>query len=237
LSNTSIRYGMLSWLELSLTLPIGYANRTTNVGLAQDVSENTSGLGDLLLQANARIVDQRQNWPGVVISLGTYLPTGHNPYNFSNYSLNAPGVAATPNPVNILADEFSQGDWGLRTNLQFYKTVDPFILFFGLGFDYYFPQQFSGFTVSTGLRYNYNFGFSFAASEKTTLGVTWTGEYLQDIKVDGHSVFQSGGEPTIIRLNIIQRIAKNTYLEPAVSIGLNMDAPDFVIGLGLRTRF
>lgn len=237
LSNTAIRYGVLRWLELSLTIPAGYTTRTTNIALGQNVTKTVSGLGDLLLQANARIVEQTQDWPGVVFSLGTFLPTGRSPYDFSDYSLGAPGAAATPNPNNILADYFSQGAWGLRTNLQFYKTVDPLILFFGFGVDCFFPQQFNGYAVSSGVRYNYNAGFSFAASERTTLGFTLNGEFQSSIKVDGRSVFDSSSEPTVARLTIIQRIAKNTYLEPSISVGLNSYAPDFALGLGLRVRF
>lgn len=236
-TNTSIRYGALRWLELSLTIPVGYTERTTTIGPAQDISKVVSGVGDLLVQANAKIVDQTQNWPGVVFSLGGFLPTGPSPYRFANYAFDRPGVAAVPNPSNLFYDYYSQGAWGVRTNLQFYKTLDPLILFFGFGADHFFPQTFGSYTVSTGMHYHYNLGFSFAVSESTTLGFTLTGDYLESLKVNGRSVFESASEPTVARLTFIQRIAKQTYAEPAVSFGLNQDAPNFVIGLGLRKRF
>jgi hypothetical protein len=237
LSTTSIRYGALRWLELSLTIPAGNTNRTTNIGPENKVSNTITGIGDVLVQANARIFEQTRDWPGVVFSVGGFLPTGRSPYNFSHYSFDAPGVAATPNPINLFGNYFSQNDWGTRTNVQFYKTVDPFILFFGFGIDYFFPKKYGAYTLTTGLRYHYNAGFSFAASEKTTLGFTLDGQYQQGIRVNGRPVFDTAAEPTLARLTIIQRIAKSTYLEPAISFGLNRNSPDFALGVGLRRRF
>ena len=237
LSTTSIRYGVLRWLELSLSLPAGYTNRSTNTSPGTQVNRTVSGLGDVLLQANARVVDQTRDWPGVVVSLGAYFPTGNSPYNFTGYQLDRPNAARTPNPTDVLSYYYTQGDWGVRSNLQLYKTVDPLILFFGIGTNYYLPQRFNGYSVSTGVSLNYNFGFSFAASEKTTLGFTINGAYLPGIRVDNRTVFGSSGEPITARLSLIQRIAKGMYIEPSVVFGLNQDAPDFGLGLGLRARF
>ena len=126
---------------------------------------------------------------------------------------------------------------GVWTNLQFYKTVDPFIVFFGFGLDQFLPQRFGQFNVSTGLSYHYNAGFSFAASEKTTLGFTLEGAFSSGIHVNGQYVSQSATEPALARLSLIQRVGKDTYLEPAISFGLNQDAPDFAVSLGLRHKF
>jgi hypothetical protein len=237
LSASSIRYGVFRWFELGLTIPVGYTNRTTEAGLGRTISKSNHGLGDILVQGNARLLDQTTDWPGVVLSLGAYLPTGHTPFNLNGYSFDAPGAAATPNPSNIFLYSFAQGAWGLRSNLQFFKTVDPFILFIGFGLDHFFPTTIQGITVTTGTRPTFNLGFSFAASEKTTLGFTLTGQIQPNLKVEGRDVFQSGSETALIRVNIIQRISDRTYVEPAVGIGLNRNSPDFTLGLGLRRKF
>lgn len=237
LSTTTLRYGVLDWLELSATLPAGYATRTTDIGVAQATTRTVSGLGDLVFQANARVQEQTSNWPGVVVSVGVIAPTGANPYDFSHYQLDSGIGAATPNPRNPLAYYYSQATWGAHSNFEFYKTMDPIILFFGFGLDYLFPSRISGYTIDGYTRFNYNLGLSFAVSEKTTLGFSVNGAYTPDLKVNGRDVFQSEGEPTLARLTVIQRVARNLFMEPSVSFGLDPDAPDFMLGLGLRARF
>lgn len=237
LSTTSIRYGVLDWLELSMTIPAGYSTRVSDTSPVSAATQHVTGFGDLIIQANARVVDQTANWPGVVMSLGLIAPTGANPYDFSHYSVDPANGIPTLNPRNPLADYFSQGAWGLHTNLQFYKSVDPVILFIGFGLDRILPLTISRYTVDGYTRLAYNFGLSFALSEKTTLGFSVVGSYTPDLKVNGRNVFQSAEEPTLARLTIIQRLMKNVYLEPSVSFGLNEDSPDFILGVGVRARF
>lgn len=237
LSTTTIRYGVLDWLELSATAPFGLSDRTTRTGPGTAVAKDVRGFGDLLLQANARIFEQTRDLPGVVISLGAFAPTGPSPYDFSRYGLDRPGSAPTPNPRNPLSNFFSTGAWGARTNLQFYKTVDPMILFCGAGVDYLFPQRIAGFAVDNPLRFNYNFGVSFAASDKTTLGFSVNGSYDEPLQVNNRKVFDSSGEPIFARLSVIQRMYNNVYVEPAVAIGLTPDVPNVALEVGVRAQF
>ena len=236
-ANTSIRYGLFQWLELSASIPVGYTDRTTNIALDQSTRRTVSGLGDITVQVNAKVLDQTENLPGVVISLGLIAPSGGNPYDFRNYRLNQPGFTPTPNPGNPFAYSYSRGAWGGHTNAEFFKTVDPLILFFGFGVDVTAQQKFSGFTIDAGLRYNYNLGLSFALSEKTTLGFSVAGSYSPDLKVNGRKVFDSRSNPTYARLTVIERLMRDVYLEPSLTFGLNPDTPDFGLGLGACARF
>src|ERR1700759_2116620 len=45
ISNTSIRYGILDWLELSANIPFGYTSRTTNLTPTTASVYHTHGLG------------------------------------------------------------------------------------------------------------------------------------------------------------------------------------------------
>jgi hypothetical protein len=234
---TVIRYGVLDWLELSASLPLGYTTRTSNVSPFSAVAREVSGLGDISLQANAKVFEQTNKWPGIVLSLGAIIPTGANPYDLGQYNINSTSGLSVPNPRNPLGDYFSQGSFGIHSNLQFYKTVDPLILFFGFGADRVFPYAENGYTIDAFVRFNYNFGFSFALSEKTTLGFSVNGSYQPDLHLNGKDVFQSSSEPTLVRLTVIQRMFKDVYLEPSIAFGLTQDSPDFLIGLGVRARF
>ena len=237
LGATQIRYGALDWLELSANIPYGSAIRTTLIGPGKEASYKVTSFGDSTIQANARLLQQSRDWPGVVLSLGAITPTGPNPYFFANYALDRPGAIATPNPIDVLRDYFSIGAWGIHSNLQFYKTVDPIILFCGGGVDYLFGENVDGYYVRQGERYNYNAGFSFALSEKTTLGFSVNGTYQGNLSVNGKPVLNSSIEPILARLSVIQRVNKNLFLEPSVAFGLNSYAPNTEFDLGVRARF
>jgi hypothetical protein len=234
-NTTTLRYGVLDWLELSATVPTGYSARSTQLAAAAVVTGYASGIGDVSAQANARVFRETAAWPGVVVSLGFVAPTGPNPYDLGEFTAQA--LANGLNPRNPLVDYFSLGTWALHSNLQIYKTVDPLILFVGFGYDRVFPLSASRFTVDGFNRLSYNLGMSFALSEKTTLGFSVSGNYTPNIAVNGHEIIQTAEEPTLARFTIIQRLQRNLWLEPSASFGMDQDAPNFVLGLGLRARF
>lgn len=236
-SATSMRLGILDWLEGSVTIPAFTSSRTRGIGPFRTQTKEVSGLGDVLLQANARLHEQTAETPGIVLSLGTLLPTGPHPYDFATYQPNPSLRGYNPNPTDRNAAYLSRGAWGLATNLQFYKTVDPVILFFGAGLRYFFPQEVSAHTVQGGPIYSYNMGFSFALSEKSTLGFQLSGSYESRLSVDRRLVPQSEVEPVSVRISLIQRIFSATWIEPSFGAGLTQDAPNLDIGLGIRHRF
>ena len=237
LGSTSIRYGVFDWLELSATVPYGYASRTTQIGPGKHATYIVGGLGDSQIQANVRLVQQSRDWPGVVLSVGAINPTGRNPYSFAGYTLDSSNAVATPNPTDVLRDYFTIGTWGIHSNLQFYKTIDPVILFAGGGVDYLFGDTVDSYYVRQGVRYTYNAGFSLALSEKTTVGFSINGVYQGNLSVNGRVVVDSNEELILARLSVIQRVAKNVFVEPSVSFGLNADSPDVQFDVGLRAQF
>ncbi|MDR5742510.1 transporter [Caballeronia sp. LZ029] len=237
LNVTTLRYGVLDWLEFGVTVPYGFTARTSSFGPSNEVQYDARGFGDIQAQLNAKIVEQSRNWPGIVVSLAGIFPTGQRPYDFSNYRLDAPNFVATPNPINPLVNYFSQGAWGIRSGIQVYKTVDPIIIFAGVGVVYTFPQNVDSYQVKMGLAYTYNMGISFAASEKTTLGFSFNGGYTSVITVNGRKVYGSSVYPAVSRLSIIQRVTQRVYLEPSLTFGMNQDVPNFAVGLGVRVRF
>lgn len=234
---TSIRLGVLDWLEASATIPAFTSTRTRGTGPFRTQSRQVSGMGDVVLQANARLHEQTAGAPGVVLSFGTLFPTGLQPYEFRNYQPDPALRGYNPNPTDLNAAYLSRGAWGLFANLQFYKTVDPLILFFGVGARYFLPQGTQGHSVQAGTAYTYNMGLSFAVSEKSTLGLQVLGSYADKLSVDRRAVPGSELEPASVRLSLIQRIFPDTWVEPSLGAGLTRDSPGLDIGLGVRRRF
>lgn len=236
-STTALRVGVLDWLELGATVPAYEATRTRGVGPFASRAETSSGFGDIGLQANIRLRDQTATAPGAVLSLGGILPNGVSPYRFTFYQPDRGRPLYNPNPVNSNGNYLSRGIAGVTGNLQFYKTLDPVIVFFGAGVQYYLPEGIGGHEVQPGQSYSYNVGLSFALSEKSTLGLQVNGAYSTKLIVDRRRVPESQLEPISVRVSLVQRVFAGTYLEPELSAGLTNNAPSAALAVGLRHRF
>ena len=249
-SATSIRYGVADWIELGASLPLYYSTRSSAVGPSATVLREVKSLGDASLLLNARLFDQTPDLPGVVLNLGVISPTGKAPYNFAGYQpvpcgpVPAPGATATlatcnykPNPTDSGSAYLSRGAWGGRAGLQFYKTLDPIVVFWGGGLEYLLKQHDFGHTIQQGARAYYNLGFSFALSDRSTLGFQINGAFQRKLRVDGLTVPESTSEPISARFSLVQRIARETWFEPSVTIGLTNNTPDLTLGAGVRRRF
>jgi len=237
IANASVRVGVLDWLEVNATIPAFATSRSRSVGPFRTQTRQVSGVGDVLVQANARIHEQTADTPGVVLSLGALLPTGPNPYDFRNYQPDPKVAGYNPNPTNLNAAFVSRGAWGIVTHLEFYKTIDPVIVFFGAGANYLFPQTVAGRNIQAGVIYDYNMGLSLALSDKSTLGVQVEGAYQAGLTVNRRLVPQSDLEPVVVRVSAIQRIFEDTWVEPSFAAGLTSNAPGLALDVGLRHRF
>ncbi len=237
IANASVRVGILDWLEVNATVPAYITSRSRSVGPFRNQTRQVSGVGDVLVQANARVHEQTADTPGVVLSLGGLLPTGPNPYDFRNYQPDPKVAGYNPNPTNLNAAFVSRGAWGIVSHLEFYKTIDPVIVFFGMGANYLFPQTVTGRDVQAGVIYDYNMGLSLALSDKSTLGVQVEGAYQAGLTVNRRLVPQSDLEPVVVRVSAIQRIFEDTWVEPSFAAGLTNNAPGLALDVGLRHRF
>jgi hypothetical protein len=211
--------------------------RSRTTGPFRSRSKSTGGVGDISLQANSRLWDQSAGVPGAVLSTGLIFPTGPSPYSVAFYQPDSTKPGYNPNPTDFAAANFARGAWGLTSNLQFYKTLDPIIVFFGGGVQSLFEKTIDRHTIQPGLIYIYNLGLSFALSEKSTLGFQVNGSYGDKLTVDRALVPESNLESAIARVSLIQRVAHNSYLEPSLIAGLTRDSPDFGLNLGFRHRF
>ncbi len=236
-STSALRVGVFDWMELGLTVPYFSATRSRITGPFASREQAVSGFGDIGLQANMRLHEQTADTPGVVLSVGGILPTGVSPYRFAFYQPSRDQRGYNPNPTNLNGNYLSRGVGGIMSNLQFYKTLDPVIVFFGGGIQYFFDTRIRSHQVQPGTTYTYNFGLSFALSEKSTLGVQVNGSYVDGLLVDRRRVPQSELEPVVVRTSLVQRVFANTFVEPELTAGLTNNAPNLGLALGLRHRF
>lgn len=236
-STSALRVGVFDWMEVGVTVPVFSATRSRLVGPFASQQQTVRGLGDIGLQASMRVREQTESTPGVVLSVGGILPTGISPYRFAFYQPDRDQRGYNPNPTNLNGNYLSRGVGGITGNLQLYKTLDPVIVFLGGGVQHFFEARINSHTVQPGMTYTYNLGFSFALSEKSTLGLQVNGSYASKLLVDKRRVPESELEPVVVRTSLVQRVFANTFLEPELTAGLTNNAPNLGLAMGLRHRF
>jgi hypothetical protein len=231
-ANLGVRYGLFSGVELAVNVPYYYSIRGTQIGAVGNTNfAEVRSLGDVTAQVTALVSKETYEYPSVNLTVGATFPTGESPYSFG------PGYVVTANPIDPLYNRQSRRQWGNFGAVQFVKTYDPIVFFWGFGYDYSFDTTIEGHRVSWPVKFTYNAGMVFAVSDKTSFGVSVVGSYQPDLKVDGALVPQSGTEPIVGRFIVDQKIANNFFLEPSVGIGLSKDAPNVSLSMTARYRF
>lgn len=228
---TAGRFGILDGVELGFNVPYYYGYRYTQLGPTETVSNRAASLGDATVQLTALVSKETPVLPAVNVSVGAMLPTGARPFYLG------PGFSVGGNPIDPLFGRQSRGEWAAFTNLQFVKTYDPIVLFFGVGVEHAFSTSVQGYKIEWPLRYTYNAGLSFVVSPTSTLGFALIGSYQGDLRVNGVRARNSQSEPIIARFSLSQRLAQDFYIEPSIGIGMSNDAPNVNAAMALRKRF
>jgi hypothetical protein len=226
------RLGLFERVEASVTLPFFQSTRSFELSPTLVNDRETRGIGDVTVQVNALAWGERAAWPGAVVTAALVTPTGPSP--FINPLL---GISAQQVPIDITQFISTRGVWALRGGAQFFKTVDPIILFGGVSYEYAFPLERGGITFQPGWRIAYNAGLSFALSERSTLGLSFVGNYTAALRAGPITYRNTASEAGILRLSLVQRLGAGLWLEPSLGVGLVTDSPSFQLGLGLRYRF
>jgi len=231
LTNFNLRYGLMDGVEVSLNVPYYYATRTTQVSPTNTYYDSQSGIGDISGQISALAIKETADWPALVATARLVAPTGQLPVTFNGAYL------VSGNPIDPLISYQTTGNWIPGIAAQIYKTLDPVIVFAGVGLNLPLPQSVQGHYLQYSPQFTYNMGFAFSANEKTTFGIQVNGAFQGNFWVDGSLVQQSEQEPIVGRVVVVQRIARDTYIEPSFAFGLTKDAADAQIALTLRHRY
>jgi hypothetical protein len=74
-------------------------------------------------------------------------------------------------------------------------------------------------------------------NQNVSLSAQLSGAYQSETRLNGTTISGSSQEPVSLRMALTSRLAKNYYLEPSVTFGLNNDAPDFLLGISFVYQF
>jgi hypothetical protein len=216
----SARIGLFNRAEMYVTVPAVYVRQ--EFAFAENaVSRREFGTGDAIAGLNLEIARETARRPDFIAFAGVSAPTGSKP--------NEKGLS------------LGSGHWEASFGVQLIKTVDPVALFAGVYYSHQFEARYfinDGVgTVNPGEIAGYNFGFGFAVNENVSLSAQVSGSYQSNAQADGMTVFGSSSEPVSLRSALTYRYSRSTYVEPAVTIGLDDETPDFTLGISVTHRF
>lgn len=216
----SARIGLFPRGEGYITVPVAYIHR--ELAFAESaVVHRESGLGDAAAGLNLEIAGETARRPDIIASVSVSAPSGSKP--------DEEGLS------------LGSGHWEAAFGVQLIKTVDPVALFGGISYTHLFDARYylndGVHSVDPGVAAGYNFGFGFAVNENISLSAQVAGSYQAAVRADGAKVFGSSREPLSLRTALTYRYSRKTYVEPSLTIGLDDDTPDFILGISLTHRF
>jgi hypothetical protein len=77
----------------------------------------------------------------------------------------------------------------------------------------------------------------FAINSSISISAQLRASYQTETQLSGARVAGSTSEPVSLRLALTNRWRKNFYVEPSLELGLNPDAPDFILGVAAVWQF
>jgi hypothetical protein len=216
----SVRAGLLERLDVFLALPLTYSDREIRES-ERTTSDHTVAIGDLTGGASVQLLRERYSWPEIIGTVHFLAPTGKDPYRDEGES----------------ADTGS-GHWSISGGVQFVKTSDPVLLFWGASYIHQFEEKGLGVDIQPGDTIEYNFGLSFAANDDLSLSGQVIGAHQWDLELDGEKIDSTSRDPFFLSFSVTGRWLANTFLEPSVTLGINDDADDYIrVGLSLIRRW
>jgi hypothetical protein len=213
----ALRYGLTKRVQLYANIPWGYGN--VELGNPErEINEDFFNLGDV--GAGINYLLREGDGPGcsdVIATVGFNAPTGEEPFAISS--------------ITTTGATLGTGFWTFSTDLLCVKSIDPVVLFTGVGYRHFFSRQFFGGELAPGEEFNYVFGAGFAINDTVTLSTTFRGAYLSETEFDDRGLPGSEIEPFTLRFAVTSTCGDCRIIEPFVTAGLNDDAPEAQFGV------
>jgi hypothetical protein len=214
----AMRYGLNKKTQLFLNVPVGWRNTelaTSPFTTSSPVDESSSygGFGDVTLGFTRLLRSGTKSLPDVVFTLSGGLGTGEK------------SVLS-----NATQGGLGSGFGSLGGQLTFIHTYDPFVVYWGGGYNHYFAGHIEGIPVQLGDQFSYQLGTGFAINDRVTLSSGLIGAYILGTEVNDRLIKNTQQEPLRFR-SAVTLLRNKKIIEPFVEIGLTQTSPAFRTGV------
>jgi hypothetical protein len=213
-----IRYGLTDRIQLFGAIPVGWTNSETST-LGFDSTTNDGGVGDTNF-GFSWLLHKSQGFgysPDIVATFGVTAPSSKADLYTAIYG----------SPQTVLGQSVWAGSW----NVLFIHTIDPVVVFYGIGGWHPTTKEFSGYNVRPGDQFTYRFGAGFAVNEHVTLSGSLYGYYITESTVGGNKVLGTNQEPVYLRFAVTIAQSRHQIVEPFAEIGATSDAANTRFGV------
>lgn len=213
-------YGFTDRLEAFINLPLGWAEQTSSS--ESDFNKNNAlGISDIRAGFSYLVRKEDKNWPDIIGLFNVTAPTGHE-----------------PDPTDSDRVPLGSGHWRITTGLTLVRTYDPATLFGGIAYTHTLANTFNdGIRVSPGDSLTYRFGMGFSINYQLAGFSQFLGIYQSNTKHDNVKILSSAREPMLFETGMIYALNRKSFLQPAVTFGLNDEAVDVSLDLSYIHRF
>ena len=220
------RYGLSENVQVFQNIPFGWSNSefalSGTAPPAFDEWSNRAGIGDVNTGATMLVWDGCGDGPTVLATFAFTAPTGDADFFVAG---------AVPN------SRLGEGFWAVSSQLLVTQTLDPCVLFYGIGYRHRFDGTFAAgpgipgrIRVNPGEQFIYQLGLGFAANESVTFSSSFVGSYVTEDQINGRRVYGAISEP--MRMRFAATIAKPCKIvEPFAEIGMTRDAAGSHFGI------
>ncbi|RMF41121.1 MAG: transporter [Planctomycetota bacterium] len=206
------RYGWNDCTQLFVNLPVGWSHSEVSTPFS-DNRRDEFGIGDLTFGVTKLWRQNRSTGSSTIVTFRTVAPTGD-----------------AVNPLVIDSVGLGSGAWRFGGDLLRVQSLDPVVLFYGIGYVYSVEDSYQGNDIQLGHQANYNLGVGFAANEYVTLSTAFLGAFITETRLNGVNV--SGSEQEPLRVRMAATIARRCrIIEPFVTMGLTDTAPSAELGV------
>ena len=208
-----INYGAHERMEIFGYVPLIYTE-SEFLSFGESVKEESSGVGDLSFGASYDFLLESQNSVSLTTNLTIIAPLNDG---------------QSPDDYNAVA--LDNGFWGVKTGLTITKTVDPAVFFIGFDYGHLFAEKRSGVTVQPGDSFGYEFGLGFSINNQVAIHGRFSGNYYQEISIDGKGRPGSSFEPISFSVGTFYKTSEKRTIESTINFGLNDEAEDISINI------
>ena len=219
-TSLGINAGLHRRVEGWLNIPFGYVQAHEDSIFHSNIRQSHAGLMDISFGFTGLLLTETDERPELSVSVRASAPTGQEPYDVNKiYSLGS-------------------GHWSAGLGLNFVKSADPAVVFWGLSATHYWPHhKYERKFSYDDLGLDYYLGIGVAYNERLSFSTRFNGAYQPALKADGDKSGVFSSDPMWVSFSAAYRLDSMLVLEPQITFGLNSDAGDPQFSVAVSKKF
>ena len=215
----ALRLGLPWSSQIEVRMPYTWLRQSRALGDGSHSENEGSGIGDVELELSHQFLRESERWPDLVGAVAWRFPTGRDPFR-----------------TRLAATATGAGQNEVRARVTAVKTIDPMVFFGTVSFAHDLAAHEAFGDVQSGNAIGLDLGAVLAVSPDTSITFALAQEFRARSQFDGMGQPGSDTVAASLQLGLGQVLSPNVLLDVSLGIGLNRDAPDYLLQVSLPIR-